>query len=101
MMLTGRPVPSAEALQMGLLNRIAAAESSLLDQAIQYLVSITRYSKVAINGIRECAAVAGNQLSDDGLAVEKDYVIRVGKSEDAKEGVAAFREKRTPHFKHC
>ena len=100
MMLTGRPVPADEALQMGLINRIASDAEPLLDQAIAYLGSISQYSKVAINGIRQCAAVAGSQLTEEGLSVERDCVIRVGLSDDAAEGVAAFREKRSAVFKH-
>lgn len=100
MMLTGRPVSSEEAFNSGLLNRIATADTPLTEQAIDYLTSMTQYSKVAINAIRDCAAVAGSRLSEHGLAVEKDHVVRVGKSEDAREGVAAFREKRKPVFKH-
>lgn len=100
MMLTGRPVAAEEALQMGLINRIASEEQPLLEQAIDYLNSINQFSKVAINGIREAAAAAGSTLSDHGLEIEKEKVISVGQSEDAEEGVAAFREKRSPNFKH-
>lgn len=100
MMLTGRSVAVEEALQMGLINRVANTDAPLLDQAIEYLSSITRYSKVAVNAIRQCASVAEPQLGEHGLKIERDYVIKVGKSEDAAEGVAAFREKRPPDFKH-
>lgn len=100
LMLTGRPVTTAEAHQMGLINRITTGDLPLLQQAIEYLNSITQYSKVAINGIRESAAAARIQLSEHGLQVERDCVIKVGKSKDAVEGVAAFREKRKPNFTH-
>ncbi len=100
MMLTGRPVARDEALAMGLINRIANSDAPLLDQAQQFLTSITGHSKLAINAIRECASVAASQLSEHGLAVEKDCVVRVAESDDAKEGVAAFRDKRPPIFKH-
>jgi len=100
MMLTGRSVDAEEAKQMGLINRIAQADSTLVNQAIEYLDSITQYSKISIDAIRRCAAVAEPQLSDHGLAIEKDYVVKVGMSEDAAEGVAAFKDKRKPIFKH-
>ena len=100
MMLTGRAVASDEALLMGLINRIADNETPLLNQAVDYLASINQYSKIAINSIRECAAAAQATLSDEGLALERDHVIEVGKSEDAAEGVAAFREKRPAVFNH-
>ena len=98
MMLTGRAVASDEALLTGLINRIADNETPLLNQAVDYLASINQYSKIAINSIRECAAAAQATLSDEGLALERGHVIEVGKSEDAAEGVAAFREKRPAVF---
>jgi enoyl-CoA hydratase len=101
MMLTGRSVAAKEALQMGLINRIATDDKPLLEQAIDYLASITQYSKVAITAIRDCVAVTESQVTDQGLQLERDKVLEVGKSEDAEEGVAAFREKRKPQFKHC
>ena len=85
---------------MGLINRIANNEAPLLNQAVDYLASINQYSKIAINSIRECAAAARPPLSNEGLALERYHVIEVGKSEDAAEGVAAFREKRPAVFKH-
>jgi enoyl-CoA hydratase len=100
MMLTGRPVTAEEALQMGLINRLASDDKPLTDQAVDYLMSITQFSKVAINAIRACTAIAGPQISEQGLAIEREQVIEVGHSEDAEEGVAAFREKRNPLFKH-
>ncbi len=100
MMLTGRAVNTAEALQMGLINRIAAIDEPLLDQAIGYMESVTQYSKIAINAIRHSASESGTQLSDYGLEIERDWVERVAQSDDAREGVAAFREKRKPLFKH-
>ncbi len=100
MMITGRPINSEEALQFGLINRITIPEIALLDQARHYLSSITKHSKVAINAIQACVEVATPQLTEAGLQIEKNYVVAVGKSEDAKEGVLAFREKRAAVFKH-
>ena len=100
MMLTGRPVNVDEALQMGLINRVATNQTPLIAQAKDYLASVTKHSKVALTAIRQCAVAAGSTLSDSGLSVEREKVIAVGSSEDAAEGVAAFREKRPAKFKH-
>ncbi|MBL4866199.1 MAG: enoyl-CoA hydratase/isomerase family protein [Pseudomonadales bacterium] len=100
MMVTGRSVSVDEAYQMGLINRVAKGDTPLLDQAKEYLGTITQFSQVAVNAIRESVAVAGMQITEEGLKAEQENVIKAGKSEDAKEGVNAFREKRTAVFKH-
>ena len=100
MMVTGRSVPVDEAYQMGLINRVATGDTPLLEQAKEYLSTITQFSQVAVNAIRESVAVAGMQITEEGLNAERENVIKAGKSEDAKEGVNAFREKRTAVFKH-
>ena len=100
MMVTGRSVSVDEAFQMGLINRIVEGEKSLLDQAQDYLGSITQYSQIAVNAIRDSVSAAGLNVTESGLSAERDNVIKAGKSEDAKEGVNAFREKRKAVFKH-
>lgn len=99
-MLTGRVVPLAEALAMGLVHRSCPADADLVGQALDFAREVTRFSQPAINGIRECVAAAGPDVSDGGLAVEDRVVRRVFTSEDAQEGVAAFLEKRAPNFKN-
>lgn len=100
LMLTGRSVNATEALSMGLINRIADLESPLLDQALDLAGSVTRYSQVAIGGIRRCVAASGAMVSAEGLAVEEAQVHAVTCSEDAQEGVRAFLAKRAPTFRH-
>jgi enoyl-CoA hydratase len=86
LMLTGRPVETAEAHAIGLIHRIAARE-------------VSGFSPSAIDGIRQCIAAAGPQVTDTGLAVEDHFVRAEFDSPNAREGVAAFLEKRAPRFK--
>ena len=99
MMLTGRAVSATEALAMGLVGRIAGADASLVDQAIDYGREVTRFSPTAIAAIRACVAAAGATVTDAGVAVEDAQVRANFDSPDAREGVAAFLEKRPPVFK--
>ncbi|MGE0151369.1 MAG: enoyl-CoA hydratase/isomerase family protein [Reyranellaceae bacterium] len=99
MMLTGEPVDAREALVMGLVNRIAAADTPLLDQAVAYARSVTRFSPVAIAGIRRAVDAAGDSVTQEGLLAEQREMAIALASEDAKEGVAAFLEKRAAKFK--
>ena len=100
LMLTGRPVSAEEALSMGLINRIAEPGAPLLDQAIALARSVTQYSQVAIDCIRRCVAASGPKVTENGLAVEDEEARRILRSEDAREGVSAFLEKRAPSFRN-
>ncbi|WP_439815467.1 enoyl-CoA hydratase/isomerase family protein [Zavarzinia sp. CC-PAN008] len=96
MMLTGRVVDAHEALAMGLINREAFADAPLLDQAIAYAREVTAFSPVAIANIRHAVEASGATVTEEGLAAEAHWVNETGLSADAREGVAAFLEKRKP-----
>lgn len=97
-MLTGRPVPVDEARAIGLVHRVAAADPPLLEQAIAFGREVVRYSPTAIAAIRRCVAAAGAQVADAGLAAEDAQVRATFDGPNAREGVAAFLEKRAPRF---
>ena len=99
LMLTGRPVPADEALAMGLLSRVVPAGGDVLGAAVALGREATQFSPDAIAGIRECVAAAGTEVSDAGLAVEDRVVRAVSLTDNAREGVAAFLEKRPAVFR--
>lgn len=98
MMLTGRAVAVDEAVAMGLLNRVATADAPLREQAVAFGREVTRHAPSAIAAIRACVAAAGATVTDAGLAVEDAQVRANFDHPDAREGVAAFLEKREPHW---
>lgn len=98
MMLTGRPVAVDEAVAMGLVNRVASADATLLEQAVAFGREVTRHAPSAIAAIRACVAAAGATVTDAGLAVEDAQVRANFDHPDAREGVAAFLEKREPRW---
>lgn len=99
LMLTGRPVGAQEALSMGLVNRVTAADEPVLAQALSLGREACRFSPQAIAGIRACVDAAGASVTDAGLAVEDRVVREVFLSDNAREGVAAFLEKRPAVFR--
>ena len=98
LMLTGRSLPAAEALAIGLLTRVVEPGVDVLARALALAREVTRFSPSAIDGIRDCVEAAGPQVTDDGLAVEDTVVREVFITDNAREGIAAFLEKREAKF---
>jgi enoyl-CoA hydratase/carnithine racemase len=98
LLLTGEPVDAARALQLGLVNRVTTRER-LLDEAKELAHRIARNAPLAVQAAR-AAALRGSHLPlDEGLRLEQFYAEPLRVTEDAREGVAAFKEKRDPVFR--
>ena len=97
-MLTGKFIDMKEAEQIGLVNRVVP-NNEVLDEAMKLAKSISLKGQVAVRAIVE-AVMEGVKLPlDDGLALESRLFGRLAESEDKKEGIKAFFEKRKPVFK--
>ncbi len=95
--ITGERRSAAEALEAGLLNRVVPAEE--LDRAVDALVSlVARRSPTAIR----LGKMGFHALEDMTLAQAFEYaqlaLPNMARTGDAREGFAAFREKRDPRF---
>lgn len=99
LMLTGRVLDPAEALSIGLIDRVARAQATLHDEALALVRSITAYPQGAIEAIRDCVRASGPQPTRGGMATEDAQVRKVMPSADAHEGVSAFLDKRAPVFR--
>lgn len=97
-MMTGRTIAADEALSIGLVHRLAEHGSSLPDQAVGFGREVVRWPAGALAWIRRCVDAAGEQVAHAGLSVEDAAVRATFDSADAREGVAAFLEKRQPRF---
>lgn len=98
LIFTGETINAEEALRIGLVNKVVAAES-LMEEALTMARKIAskgqlavRYSKVAINRGIETDI-------ETGLAMERELFGLCFATEDQKEGMGAFLEKRSPNFK--
>ena len=91
---TGEPISAQEAVATGLANRVVADEQ-LLDAALELAGTLARQAPLAVEQIKRVSAHAD---LDAGIAAEQDGFVEVFASADAKEGIAAFLEKRSPRF---
>lgn len=98
MMLSGKIVAAEEALQFGLINRIAPA-GELLAQTKDLAGEIAQLAPLAIRACLE-AVNKGAELSlSEGLALEAKLFAQLFATEDVREGTRAFLEKRRPVFR--
>ncbi len=94
MNVIGDPIPSEEAYELGLANRVVP-DHELLDTALAWARKLADQAPLAIEQIKRVSA-AGDL--DEGLDAEKQGFATVFGSEDAREGISAFLEKRPARF---
>lgn len=98
LVLTGRHIDADEALNLGVVNSVAPPEE-LLPAAEALARKIASNSPVAVKLAMEALHYAGDMSFDEALMTESNIAGLSCNSEDAKEGIRAFIEKRHPQFK--
>lgn len=98
LLMTGDVVDARQALEMGMINRVVP-DDELMTAAYRLAARLANAPTVAIGRIKEMLEQsATNDLSTQ-LELERKMQLKSGQTEDFKEGVAAFIEKRPPKFK--
>lgn len=96
-MITGRSVGPQEALDLGIVNRVLPPES-LLSEAMNFANSLAAGATLAIGQIKLAVHEGIDGPLGAGLAIERQRLGPLFDSHDAREGLAAFIEKRKPVF---
>lgn len=100
-LLTGDPLPAAQALEYGLVNRVVPADK-VLDTALELAQKIAANAPLSVKASKRIALgyEGAGRPAEDALweATRRESAITHG-SEDAKEGPLAFAEKREPVWK--
>ena len=99
MALTGRMMDAAEAERNGLVSRVVPLEK-LMDEALGAALAISSYSQMATMATKEAVNRAYESSLRDGLQYERRMFHALFSTEDQKEGMDAFVNKRAPVFKH-
>jgi enoyl-CoA hydratase len=98
MMITGKLITPDEALQVGLVNYVYPKESFVKD-VHAYASALAHGPARAVSLIKRSVLEGVEMPLTAGLALERELQNRLFVTEDAKEGLAAFVEKRKPSFK--
>lgn len=97
LLLRGRQVEAGEAEHIGLVNR--AVEAAELDRCARELAAELRaLPPLAVREIKRCVDLGLDGSLSTGLALEERGNLALAQTADAREGVAAFTERRPPRF---
>jgi len=97
--LTARMMDAAEAERAGLVSRVVPADR-LLEEALGAAATIAEYSLPAVMMAKEAVNRAYESPLTEGVLFERRLFHSLFATEDQKEGMAAFVEKRKPAFRH-
>jgi enoyl-CoA hydratase len=97
--LTGRMMDAQEAERAGLVSRVVALDK-LMEEAVSVALCICDYSQIAVMSAKESINRAFESSLSDGVMFERRMFHALFATEDQKEGMDAFVNKRKPVFKH-
>jgi enoyl-CoA hydratase/carnithine racemase len=97
LMITGRQLSPAQALEIGLLDRVFDVDR-LSDETVTYAAAIADGATRAVGVIKLALRRGLDETLEDGLALERRSLEELFATQDAQEGVSAFAEKRKPKF---
>ena len=99
MVLTGRMMDAGEAERSGLVSRIVPA-ADLLDEALKVGTRIASMGRAAVYAAKESVNTGFETSLAEGIHFERRMFHALFATEDQKEGMAAFSEKRQPTFRN-
>ena len=98
MVINNRTLTAAEALQFGFVNRVASVER-YLDEAVALAEEIAARAPLAVRMAKDSVDAAFETTLTEGLKAERRNFYPLFSTEDQREGMKAFVEKRKPNWK--
>lgn len=100
LLLTGEPIKAADALAMGLVSDVVP-EGEARQAALALARKIMAMPPLAVAGIKTLVRQGPDMPIESALALERQTFVLLFDSDDQKEGMRAFLEKRTPIYSGC
>jgi enoyl-CoA hydratase len=99
MILLARPIDAARALELGLVNEVAPTGEAL-ERALAMATRIAQLPARAVQAAKHALREGRDLPLREGLALEREQFEAVLQTDDAREGVQSFLERRPPAFRH-
>lgn len=99
LILSGRMIDAEEAERAGLVARVIPAET-FMEETMEAADTISNYSRPSVYAAKEVINRAQETTLAEGILFERRVFHSLFSTEDQKEGMTAFVEKRPPNFKH-
>jgi enoyl-CoA hydratase/carnithine racemase len=99
MCVRGRLIDADEAERIGLVHEAIDSEQ-LHARSEELAAELLSLPQKTLRAIKRCIVQGGDTDLLSGLKIEEEEMSRLGETEDAREGVKAFVEKRPPVFVH-
>ena len=96
-LLTGRPFTAQQAFEWGMVNRLCTADA-LLPEALETAAAIAGNAPISTRQIKQSVNHGLNMDLASGMMFEIEAYNRMVPTEDRREGISAFNEKRRPNF---
>jgi enoyl-CoA hydratase/carnithine racemase len=96
--LTGRPFTAAQAAEWGVVNKVVPG-ADLIKEALETADRIAGNAPISVRQAKQAIGRGVNMSVWDGLAFEIEAYNRMVPTEDRREGIRSFNEKRPPQFK--
>lgn len=100
MMLTGEPITGREAHAMGLASEVVP-DDDVIARALEVAAVIATMAPLGVRLTKEAALAGADAALDSGLLMERRLFELLFASQDQKEGMLAFAQKRAPRFNGC
>ena len=96
-MYTGEPVITEKVAEWGLVNDVVPVEA-FMDRVMEFVETVAMRSRRTAARLKDAVYRGIEKTLDEGLEIERAHLVEMLKSDDYKEGLTAFAERRQPVF---
>ena len=96
-MYTGEPVITEKAAEWGLVNDVVPVEA-FMDRVMEFAETVARRFRRTAARLKDAVYRGIEKTLDEGLEIARAHLVDILKSDDYKEGLTAFAERRQPVF---